>query len=84
MDTWIALARGPLFRISLAVCLLGLAYRFGVTAWQIGAAHRRACDKRPPPASIWRAARPRLLPWRRRRARPPARPRPSAFHAGPP
>ncbi len=29
MDAWIDLARGPLFRISLAVCVLGLGYRLG-------------------------------------------------------
>ena len=27
MDHWIELARGPLFRIALTACLLGLAYR---------------------------------------------------------
>lgn len=82
MDTWIALARGPLFRISLAVCLLGLAYRFGVTAWQIGAAHRRAGDKRLPHASIWRATLRWLLPWRLLRARPLYALASLAFHAG--
>jgi len=82
MDTWIALARGPLFRISLAVCLLGLAYRFGVTAWQIGAAHRRAGDKQLPHASIWRATLRWLLPWRLLRTRPLYALASLAFHAG--
>ena len=35
MDTWIDLARGPLFRISLAICVLGLGYRLGVAMWQL-------------------------------------------------
>jgi nitrate reductase gamma subunit len=82
MDTWIDLARGPLFRISLAVCLLGLAYRFGVIAWQIGAAHRRAGDKTLPHASIWRAALRWLLPWRLLRLRPLYALASLAFHAG--
>ncbi len=70
MDTWIALARGPLFRISLAICLLGLSYRLVVTLWQTVAAHRRAGDKRLPWAAIASATFQWLLPirlWRTRR-----------------
>ena len=52
MDTWIAFARGPLFRIALAVCLLGLAYRVGNTLWQIRRSHRQAGDKRLDTATV--------------------------------
>ena len=40
MDTWIAFARGPLFRVALTICLLGLAYRVGNALWQIRRSHR--------------------------------------------
>ncbi len=40
MDGWIDLARGPLFRIALAICVLGLAYRVGVSIMQVIASCR--------------------------------------------
>ena len=46
MDGWIAFARGPLFRVALTVCLLGLVYRVGNALWQIRRAYRQAADKR--------------------------------------
>ena len=46
MDTWIALARGPLFRIALTICVLGLCYRLGVALWQIVSSWRRASAAR--------------------------------------
>ena len=39
MDTWIALARGPLFRVSLAICVLGLTYRDAAPSAMIGASN---------------------------------------------
>ncbi|MBU0743038.1 respiratory nitrate reductase subunit gamma [bacterium] len=82
MDTWIALARGPLFRISLAICLLGLAYRFGTAAWQIAAAQRRAGDRRLPHRTVLRATARWLLPWRLLRLRPLYGLASLLFHAG--
>jgi len=64
MDSWIALARGPLFRISLAICLLGLAYRFGSTVWQIVSSYRRAGDKNLPRNAILKATLQWLFPVR--------------------
>ena len=52
MDSLIALARGPLFRISLTICLLGLAYRFGTAIWQVFNSYRRAGDKNLPRRTI--------------------------------
>jgi nitrate reductase gamma subunit len=59
MDAWIDFAMGPLFRISLAVCLLGLAYRFVVAASSAAAAWVRAGDKDLP----WRAVGTATLQW---------------------
>jgi len=82
MDTWIDLARGPLFRISLAICLLGLLYRFCTTVWQIAAAHRRAGDRRLPYRTIVRATLQWVLPWRLLRMRPVYALGSLLFHAG--
>jgi nitrate reductase gamma subunit len=70
MDTWIALARGPLFRISLVVCLLGLAYRVGNTLWQIHRSHRRSGDKRLDKKTVLKATVNGLMPFRLFRVRP--------------
>jgi nitrate reductase gamma subunit len=82
MDNWIDLARGPLFRISLAICLLGLLYRFGVTSWQIRAAHRRAGDKRLPRGAVTRATLQWVLPWKLLKVRPLLSVASILFHAG--
>ncbi len=82
MDTWIDLAKGSLFRISLAICLLGVAYRFGVAVWQINAAHRRAGDKRLPVGVIVRTTVQWLLPLRLFRKRPIYGLASLAFHLG--
>ncbi len=70
MDTWILAARGPLFRLALAVCLLGLAYRLGTALWHVRAAHGRAGDKRLPTKAIWQATWQWLLPLRLLRCQP--------------
>lgn len=82
MDAWIDLAKGPLFRVSLAVCLLGVAYRFGVAIWQIRAAHSRAGDKNLPVSVIVRTTLTWLLPLRLLRTRPVYGVASFAFHAG--
>lgn len=70
MDAWIELARGPLFRIALAVLVLGLAYRFGTLLAQVVVTWRRAGDRRLPLAAIGRATASWLIPVRLLRQRP--------------
>jgi len=82
MDSWIELAKGSLFRISLAICLLGVGYRFGVAVWQINAAHRRAGDKRLPVGVIVRTTLSWLLPVRLLKLRPIYGLASLAFHVG--
>ena len=52
MDGWIEFARGPLFRIALTVCVLGLGYRIAILVGQIAAAWHRAGDRRLPLGDI--------------------------------
>lgn len=52
MDAWIDFAAGPLFRISLAVLVLGLIYRFVVLLGQVVTAWRQAGDRRLPVGTI--------------------------------
>jgi len=70
MDTWIALARGPLFRIALAICVLGLGYRLGVALWQIVSSWRRAGDRTLPGKAVFKATVKWVLPVRLLRLRP--------------
>ena len=80
METWIALARGPLFRVALAACLLGLAYHLVNTLWMIRQSYRRAADKDISMRNVLAATWYGLLPARRRR---PLQTMASlAFHAG--
>ncbi len=71
MDTWIAVARGPLLKIALLTMLLGLARQILLQMWEIAWAFRRAGDQVVP----WKLAIRRnlewLIPWRylRRRER---------------
>jgi len=82
MDTWIELARGPLFRISLAVLILGLAYRFTVALVQIAGAWLRATDRRLPKGVVARATLGWLLPHRQLRLRPLYSTASILFHVG--
>jgi nitrate reductase gamma subunit len=82
MDAWIELAKGPLFRISLTVCVLGLAYRLGNTLWQIYGCVRRAGDRRYDPKAVVRAAMNGILPFRLFRARPLYTLATFGFHVG--
>jgi len=70
MDGWIELARGPLFRIALAACVLGLAYRLAASIWQIEASRRRAGDPRLPGRVILQSTLRWLFPYRLFRVRP--------------
>ena len=81
-ETWIELARGPLFRISLAVCLLGLAYRFGSTIWLLRTAYNRAGDKHIPGRVVVRSTLGWLWPIRIVRRRPVYSLASIAFHVG--
>jgi nitrate reductase gamma subunit len=80
MDTWIALARGPLFRVALAACLFGLAYHLVNTLWMIRQSHRRSTDKDLPLGTVLKATLQGLLP--ARRGRPLQTAASLAFHAG--
>ncbi len=80
MDTWIALASGPLFRVALAACLLGLAYHLGNTLWMLVQSHRRSTDKELALGTVFGATLRSLLPLRHRR--PIQTLAGVAFHAG--
>ncbi|MHC4816065.1 MAG: hypothetical protein ACYTFN_23625, partial [Planctomycetota bacterium] len=82
MDTWISFARGPLFRMALAVCLLGLAYRVGNTLWQIRRSHRQAGDKRLDTGTVVKATVKGLLPLRLFKVRPLYTIASIVFHVG--
>lgn len=70
MDAWIGFARGPLFRFSLIVCVLGLAYRVGSAAYQVVQAWWRAGDRALPAGAIRRATASWIVPVRLLRSRP--------------
>ncbi len=82
MDGWIALAKGPLFRICLAFCLAGVGYRLALTLWQIRTAWRRAGDRELAGGAIARATLGWLVPLRLLRARPFFSAASVLFHAG--
>jgi nitrate reductase gamma subunit len=82
MDAWIDFARGPLFRVALVVCLLGLAYRAGTTVYQIVTSWRAAGDRSLPIRGIVRATLSWVLPFRLLRARPVYSAASVAFHVG--
>jgi nitrate reductase gamma subunit len=82
MDVWIDFARGPLFRIALAVMVLGLGYRIGVTVLQIATAWRRAADRRLPGRDIAAATLGWLLPVHLLRSRPVYSAASFLFHIG--
>ncbi len=82
MDAWIELARGPLFRLSLLVCALGLAFRLGNAVYQIIAAWRRAGDRDLPLRSVRDATLQWLFPVRLLRTRPGYSVASFVFHVG--
>ena len=81
-ETWISLAQGPLFRISLAVCLLGLAYRLVSTIWLLRMAYNRAGDQEIPFGTVWKATLRWLWPVRIVRHRPIYSLASMLFHVG--
>jgi nitrate reductase gamma subunit len=82
MDAWIDLARGPLFRIALAVLVLGLAYRLGTMLSYVVAAWWRAGDRRLPTSDIVAATVGWLVPVRLLRSRPGYSIASFVFHLG--
>ena len=82
MDAWIAFARGPLFRLSLAVCVLGLLYRVGVACYSLLRAWQKAGDRLVPLSAIARATLDWVMPRRLLRARPLYSMASFAFHLG--
>jgi len=82
MEAWIDLARGPLFRISLAICVLGLGYRFVVTVAQIANAWYRAGDRDLPIRAVVDATLGWLFPVGLLRMRPLYSAASVLFHVG--
>lgn len=80
MDSWISFARGPLFRVALAACLLGLAYHLLNSLWMLRQSYQRATDKSISLRSVLAATGHGLLPARRRRPLQTAAA--LVFHAG--
>lgn len=54
MDTWLHLARGPLFEIALIFMILGLARQLALTLWEGARTYRRAGDKAIPGRQVVR------------------------------
>jgi nitrate reductase gamma subunit len=81
VDLWIDLARGPLFRIALVACILGLAYRTGVLVAALVAGWLRAGDRRLPGRAILRSTAAWVFPVRLLHARPLTSVASVAFHA---
>jgi nitrate reductase gamma subunit len=82
VDTWIALARGPLFRFSLAVLVLGLGYLTVTTIFGIVRSWLRAGDRDLPLGAIARSTARWVVPIRLIRARPAYSLASVVFHAG--
>ena len=82
MEDWIHLAMGPLFRVALAVFVLGLGYQFAVALAYVVTAWHRAGDR----DVAWRVAAQATLSWVFPRRLLKARPVYSAasflFHVG--
>ena len=82
MDAWIAFSRGPLFRIALAICVLGLAYRFFNSLWQVRRAWNQAGDRRMDGGLVVRSTFEAMMPVRLFKVRPLMTLASIAFHAG--
>jgi len=82
MDSWIELARGPLFRVALAILVLGLVYRFSVAVVQIVNAWSGAGDRRVRTKAVARATLGWIFPRRLLRARPLYSVAALLFHVG--
>jgi nitrate reductase gamma subunit len=62
MPLWLELAKGPLFRLALAILVLGLARLVILSAWGMATAIRRAGDRRIPYAQVLKETASWLLP----------------------
>jgi nitrate reductase gamma subunit len=82
MDSWIEFARGPMFRVSLVILVLGLAYRFIVALVQVVNVWRSAGDRRVRTKAVARATLGWILPRRLLRARPLYSAASFLFHVG--
>jgi len=82
IESWIELARGPLFRISLAILVFGLIYRLSVVTVQVVAAWIRAGDRQLPGKAIAAATLGWLFPKRLLRSRPLYSIASFSFHIG--
>jgi len=82
MDDWIEFARGPLFRIALTVCVLGIGFRIVTLVGQIAAAWRRAGDRRLPLGDLTAATASWLFPRRLWAKRPVYSSASFLFHIG--
>ncbi|MFZ5785114.1 MAG: hypothetical protein ACOY3Y_01620, partial [Acidobacteriota bacterium] len=82
IDGWIELARGPLFRLSLAVCLLGLGTILFTTGVSIVRSWRSAGDRTLPIGAIVRTTLRWVAPVRLAKVRPLYSVASIAFHAG--
>jgi nitrate reductase gamma subunit len=81
LDASIALARGPIFRICLAICLLGLAYHLAATVQLVVSARRRAAVRDWSLVDIAGRTAAWLAPWRIVARRPVYGTASLAFHA---
>ena len=82
MEAWIELVRGPLFRVSLAVCVLGLGYRVAVAVAHIVGGWRRAGDRDLPLRAVTSATLSWLFPSGLLRSRPFYSAASFLFHVG--
>ncbi len=82
MDSLIEVARGPLFRIAITVCVLGLGYRIITLSGQIAAAWHRAGDRQLPLSDIIAATVGWILPRRLLHKRPLYSSASFLFHIG--
>jgi nitrate reductase gamma subunit len=82
MQSWIDFAQGPLLRISVAVCLMGLMYRLALGVWAAATCWYRAADRRLPFAKMLRTTLGWLLPSSLLRVRPVFSLLSFAFHIG--
>ncbi len=71
MPTWLEITKGPLFRLALAVLVLGLGRLVVLSVWGMAVAIRRAGDRRLPYASVLKETISWLVPIHRlHRTRP--------------
>ncbi len=82
MDTALDFVSGPLFRMSLAVCVLGLGFRVVAVVSQVVGAWRRAGDRRLPLAAVATATLSWLFPRRLLNQRPVTSVASFLFHLG--